>query len=321
MGADLARMSIPFQLIRTIEQNSQLKDVDMTTRHLFVIDSGITNYQEVIRELPNESEWVLLDAQHDGVLQLRDILANHAQLDSLHILSHGTQGSFQLGNTALSSQNIERYADALLRIGSCLNDGGDILLYGCDVGLGTAGALFVERLAQLTGADVAASANATGSPDLGGDWILEIQAGTVAAPALNRVSLAELLTANAAPTLTIDTAPPTIYEIEYNDLQGFATPFTSAAIGGLSGSNDVDWFSVRLDEFGLQAFSFDTSIMNFGLWTVSWYDSRMQVLSTRSSGPSNGAALATYEIPVSSAGTYYVQVLSLIHISEPTRPY
>lgn len=308
MGADLARMSIPFQLIRTIEQNSQLKDVDMTTRHLFVIDSGITNYQEVIRELPNESEWVLLDAQHDGVLQLRDILANHAQLDSLHILSHGTQGSFQLGNTALSSQNIERYADTLLRIGSCLNDGGDILLYGCDVGLGTAGALFVERLAQLTGADVAASANATGSPDLGGDWILEIQAGTVAAPALNRVSLAELLTANAAPTLTIDTAPPTIYEIEYNDLQGFATPFTSAAIGGLSGSNDVDWFSVRLDEFGLQAFSFDTSIMNFGLWTVSWYDSRMQVLSTRSSGPSNGAALATYEIPVSSAGTYYVQV-------------
>ena len=294
MGADLARMSIPFQLIRTIEQNSQLKDVDMTTRHLFVIDSGITNYQEVIRELPNESEWVLLDAQHDGVLQLRDILANHAQLDSLHILSHGTQGSFQLGNTALSSQNIERYADTLLRIGSCLNDGGDILLYGCDVGLGTAGALFVERLAQLTGADVAASANATGSPDLGGDWILEIQAGTVAAPALNRVSLAELLTANAAPTLTIDTAPPTIYEIEYNDLQGFATPFTSAAIGGLSGSNDVDWFSVRLDEFGLQAFSFDTSIMNFGLWTVSWYDSRMQVLSTR---------------------------LSLIHISEPTRPY
>ncbi|MBK7509890.1 MAG: hypothetical protein IPI16_17930, partial [Comamonadaceae bacterium] len=66
--------------------------------------------------------------------------------------------------------------------------------------------------------------------------------------------------------------------------------------------------SVRLDEFGLQAFSFDTSIMNFGLWTVSWYDSRMQVLSTRSSGPSNGAALATYEIPVSRAGTYYVQV-------------
>ena len=82
MGADLARMSIPFQLIRTIEQNSQLKDVDMTTRHLFVIDSGITNYQEVIRELPNESEWVLLDAQHDGVLQLRDILANHATTSS-----------------------------------------------------------------------------------------------------------------------------------------------------------------------------------------------------------------------------------------------
>ena len=304
----MARTSIQFQLIRTIEQNSKLKDVDMTTRHLFVIDSGIANHQELIRELPIDSEWVLLDAQHDGVLQLQDILENHAQLNSLHILSHGTQGSFRLGNTALSSQNIERYADALIRIGSCLNGGGDILLYGCDVGLGEEGASFVERLAQLTGADVAASSNATGSPDLGGDWILEIHAGAVETSALDSASSAALLTANTAPTLTIDTAPPTTYEIEYNDVQGFATPFTSAAIGGLSGSDDVDWFSVRLDELGLQAFSFDTSTMNFGLWTVSWYDSRMQVISTRSSGPSNGTASTTYEFPVSSAGTYYVQV-------------
>jgi len=301
-------MGIQFQLIRTTEQNSTLKDVDMSTRHLFVIDSGIANPLEVIRELPIDSEWVLLDAQHDGILQLLDILANHAQLDSLHILSHGAQSSFRLGNTALSGQNIERYADALMRIGSCLNDGGDILLYGCDVGMGKEGASFVQRLAELTGADVAASSNATGSPDLGGDWILEIHAGAVEATALNGASSAAFLTANTAPTLSIDTAPPTTYEIEYNDINGFATPFTSAAIGGLLGSNDVDWFSVRLEELGLQAFSFDTSTMNFGLWTVSWYDSRMQVISTRSSGPSNGTASATYEFPVSSAGTYYVQV-------------
>ena len=108
-------MGIQFQLIRTTEQNSTLKDVDMSTRHLFVIDSGIANPLEVIRELPIDSEWVMLDAQHDGILQLLDILANHAQLDSLHILSHGAQSSFRLGNTALSGQNIERYADALDR--------------------------------------------------------------------------------------------------------------------------------------------------------------------------------------------------------------
>ena len=206
-------MGIQFQLIRTTEQNSTLKDVDMSTRHLFVIDSGIANPLEVIRELPIDSEWVLLDAQHDGILQLLDILANHAQLDSLHILSHGAQSSFRLGNTALSGQNIERYADALMRIGSCLNDGGDILLYGCDVGMGKEGASFVQRLAELTGADVAASSNATGSPDLGGDWILEIHAGAVEATALNGASSAAFLTANTAPTLSIDTAPPTTYEI------------------------------------------------------------------------------------------------------------
>jgi hypothetical protein len=41
---------------------------------------------------------------------------------------------------------------------------------------------FLERLSELTGADIAASANLTGNAALGGDWELEVQTGLIETP-------------------------------------------------------------------------------------------------------------------------------------------
>ena len=59
----------------------------------------------------------------------------------------------------------------------------DILLYGCDIARGSAGAAFVDAVAQATGADVAASTDATGSAAKRGDWELEYAAGQIDADA------------------------------------------------------------------------------------------------------------------------------------------
>src|SRR5690606_18703064 len=56
---------------------------------------------------------------------------------------------------------------------------GDILLYGCNIGQSDAGQNFIERLAQLTQADVAASTDATGSAAVGGNWMLEAATGRI----------------------------------------------------------------------------------------------------------------------------------------------
>ena len=240
----------------------------MNPRNLYVIDSGVNDFQALIDKLPDGSEWILLDPARDGVLQLQEILLNYQGLDSLHILSHGASGALYLGTTALTHENLSDYADALHSIGAALSPGGDLLLYGCAVAEGVSGTIFVERLAQATGADVAASTNPTGAMDLGGDWVLERHSGTVESLALAGVFSGGLLAANTAPTLSISTSPATAYEIEYNDEKTFASTFTVAAIGGLSGLADVDWFAVRLEAPGTQTVSFDTSALNAGLWNV-----------------------------------------------------
>lgn len=79
----------------------------------------------------------------------------------------------------------------------------DILLYGCDIAQGEAGQALVTELARLTGADIAASTNTTGSAEQGGDWVLERQTERIEAATLSGVGFAEVL---VAPTLK-DVAP------------------------------------------------------------------------------------------------------------------
>ena len=54
-----------------------------------------------------------------------------------------------------------------------------ILFYGCRIGADGIGQAFIDSIAALTGADIAASDDLTGSSALGGDWILEKSTGAI----------------------------------------------------------------------------------------------------------------------------------------------
>lgn len=99
---------------------------------------------------------------------MRSVLSRYNHLDSIQILSHGAPGSLSLGATLLDNASLYRYADSLAAIGASLTETGDILLYGCNVADGAAGKQFIDTLAQMTGADIAASGDLTGTTVLGG---------------------------------------------------------------------------------------------------------------------------------------------------------
>ena len=150
-----------------------------TITNIVFIDAAIPDYQTLIAGLPNNSTYFVLDAQKDGIAQIEQELAGYSNLDSIQILSHGSQGSLYLGNTVLSNNTLKKYQDQLTSIGSHLKDTGDILLYGCNVAQGDMGLLFIDDLAKATGADVAASNDITVSVALGGNWVLETNTGSI----------------------------------------------------------------------------------------------------------------------------------------------
>ncbi len=150
--------------------------------NLVIVDPNVSNYQTLINNVEPGTEVVVLDANRNGIEQITEVLAAHQNLDSVQILSHGDAGSLQLGNANLDGENLEGYRNQLQQWGEALTAKGDILLYGCNVAEGEVGQNFVNRLSELTQADIAASEDLTGNEELGGDWILETTTGFVDAP-------------------------------------------------------------------------------------------------------------------------------------------
>ncbi|WP_445240499.1 DUF4347 domain-containing protein [Microcoleus vaginatus] len=162
--------------------NSQSSFEKRPRRSLVFIDSGVEDYESIAAGVLPGQQVVILDRTKNGIEQITSEMEKYAStkgaIDSVHIISHGSSGSLQLGNTALASDNLEQYKSQLKKWQTSLAPQADIMLYGCDVADGT-GANFVDRFSQLTGADVAASTNTTGR---GGDWNLEFASGQIESP-------------------------------------------------------------------------------------------------------------------------------------------
>lgn len=123
---------------------------------------------------------VLLDPEVDGVSQISAYLESQSgRVRSVHVLTHGDEGRLQLGNTVLDSSNVDHYGAPLRAWGSQLAADADILFYGCDVAGTPAGQTLLERIAEWTQADVAASDDPTGAAGRGGNWTLEFQKGRI----------------------------------------------------------------------------------------------------------------------------------------------
>jgi len=143
------------------------------------IDSRVKDLEQLLAGLAADVQAVVLDSERDGIAQIAAALQGVTDLASLHIISHGSSGTFYLGSAVLTESSLAGYQSELAQIGASLAEDGDLLLYGCDVGAGAEVQSFIEALALYTGADVAASTDATGSNLAGGDWALEVSTGAV----------------------------------------------------------------------------------------------------------------------------------------------
>ncbi|MHB0765674.1 DUF4347 domain-containing protein [Stutzerimonas sp. NM35] len=154
------------------QQGSQRQEV-------VFVDGQVTNVGELLQGLSGNAEVVILDPDKDGLQQMADYLRGRESLDAIHLLSHGADGTVQMGNVWLASSNLAEHREALESIGAALKADGDLMLYGCNVGETAKGQSFLDELAVITGADVAASSDDTGGTALGGNWTLERTSGAI----------------------------------------------------------------------------------------------------------------------------------------------
>ena len=197
-------------------------------REIVFIDTAVADYRQLVEAWKGRGEIVLIDRNADGLDQVRAALAGRSDVTAIHIVSHGSEGVLNLGTTRIDAAAIDgRLASTLGAIGRSLTADGDILLYGCDFAEGTDGAHALQRFAAATGADVAASTDATGIASRGGDWDLEARAGLIEAAGLDGGGwdhlLAPVMISVQPDSLTVyraDNTPIASGDTGYSDING-----------------------------------------------------------------------------------------------------
>ncbi|MEY2857958.1 MAG: hypothetical protein RLZZ74_2270 [Cyanobacteriota bacterium] len=133
--------------------NSAIADnIFVPTQEIIFIDSQVEDYQILAQGVLPGIEIVVLRSDRDGIEQITAVLNCKNDLTAIHIVSHGSPGCLYLGNAQLSLDTLDKYQQEL-QVWNSLT----LLIYGCNVAEGDAGAEFIAKLHCLTGAEIAAS--------------------------------------------------------------------------------------------------------------------------------------------------------------------
>ncbi|XQW84544.1 Ig-like domain-containing protein [Thalassotalea piscium] len=148
-------------------------------KELIIIDAAIPDKHLFYQHIKPGVDVIEISSNKDGLVQLNTILSQYQELDSLHVVSHATDGALQLGNSLLDETSFKAHPQLSSALNHALKDGGDLLLYGCELAKTAKGEQLLELISLAANIDVAASNNLTGADNQGGDWELEIQKGDI----------------------------------------------------------------------------------------------------------------------------------------------
>src|SRR6476661_2368074 len=105
----------------------------ISARAIALIDTQVEDYQSLVAGVKPGTEVVVLEATGDAIDQITQVLATRTNIDSIHIISHGSPGNLQLGKTRLCLDNIKTYQHQLQQWRHALTLDADILIYACSV--------------------------------------------------------------------------------------------------------------------------------------------------------------------------------------------
>jgi hypothetical protein len=162
-----------------VEQTAQSVE-EQATRELVILDSTLGDLGPLQAALSDigfggaDNKTVAVVGSREDVIAA---LSGGVQYDAIHWISHGSADGFQIGDELLST-DVGADDPVVQALARSMRADSDLMLYACDLADGG----LPQRLAVLTGADVAASTDTTGSE---GDWLLEAQYGDIETQALN----------------------------------------------------------------------------------------------------------------------------------------
>ena len=158
------------------------------TRKLLIADASVKDVDVLIAGLKLGIDcWMI---EKDGSVQeLMSKAFNNYDLSVLHLLGHGMPGSITLGDVKVDIANWSYLTGGISEIAqlqpeknsswqknTTYSNQWNICFWSCNTGEGSKGKIFMQHVADCTGANVYASSNLVGHSKCGGGWQLDVVA-------------------------------------------------------------------------------------------------------------------------------------------------
>jgi Domain of unknown function (DUF4347) len=142
-------------------------------REIAFIDRSVDDLATLLAGIRPDVEPILLSNDEPAPRQMARAVQGRKGFDAIHVIAHGRPGEVSFGAGALSVETIAEHSGDLAQLGLALGAGG-LQLWACESGQGEAGSTFVDSLAWIAGAQVAASTQRVGAAARGGQWALDV---------------------------------------------------------------------------------------------------------------------------------------------------
>lgn len=95
------------------------------------IDGSLPHLQAILSGLDRLATTIVLDPAQDGIRQMADALAGMSCLNTIYVISHGSNGQTNLGSVKLTQGSLAQYQNQLATMGiaQALSPTGDLLLF------------------------------------------------------------------------------------------------------------------------------------------------------------------------------------------------
>lgn len=186
---------------------------DNSHHTLVVIDPSVDNSDVLVAGVKPNSKLLVLDPRRDSIEQIDELIQQYPNVESLHLVSHGTPGSLNLGLTKLDLESLARYRDTLKSWSNHLKNA-DLYIYGCQVARGKQGEDFLQQLHYLTLANLAASTEVVGNSQHRRNWQLNYRIGQSDRQLAFSLETIAAYSGTFEPVVSFSTSPDTLIETE-----------------------------------------------------------------------------------------------------------
>ncbi len=226
---------------------------------LIVVDTSVEGYEQLVADLsstvPN-AEVLVLDAGSQGLHEVTTAIQRMGSVDRLHLVTHGSDGRFQVGVDRIDQTSLADYQQSFLEWQPFLAEDADLMIYGCEVAATHYGQSFIDQLAELSRMDVAASTDLTGDWQQGGDWEFEYHHGDIRSELIFSETIVQSWASLLGVSAPLSTDAGTGYSADHDlgsDFLGNTWIVKSSPT--IVGANGSDIYLSKIDSTGVTEFS------------------------------------------------------------------